>query len=51
MILLVNHIQKLHGQQILKDLVLQNITDDMINLMMRRVYDIAGITDKMFQFI
>ena len=25
---------------------LENYSEDMINLMMRRVYDIAGITDK-----
>ena len=30
---------------------IEKYSDDMINLMIRRVYDIAGITDKMFLFI
>ena len=50
LIILVNHIQRLHGQQILREGITE-YSDDMINLMMRRVYDIAGITDRVFQFV
>ena len=41
-----NHILKSLGNVILKDFDLQKYSDDMINLMYSRIYDIAGITDK-----